>query len=114
MTNLYPPPIDMHKKVGNNMYYLTLELNAPLQPFERHDMEDIITEALEKHSCGYVDGGGTAIGKNGEITSCDIHISLNDNTDENMNTLLRILDDMDIPNGSFLRGEGFEHPVGNK
>ena len=95
------------------MYYLTLELKAQLQPFDRHDLEDIIDEALEPHGCGYVDGGGTLIGANGEIKGCDIGITLNDNTTENIDILLGILNGMDILKGSMLRGEGLERPIGH-
>ena len=96
-----------------NGYLLTLELNARLQPLDRGDFyEDPILEALEACGCGYVDGGGTLMQESGEVALCDIHIVLNGNTKENMDALLRIIDEIAVPKGSFLKAEGLELPVG--
>ena len=59
------------------MFY-TLQLNAKLQPFDRHDLEDIIDEFLSKEDLGETSGGGTLMSKEGEIEYCDIEISLNE------------------------------------
>ena len=50
------------------MFY-TLQLNAKLQPFDRHDLEDLIDEFLSEENLGNTSGGGTLMSKEGEITT---------------------------------------------
>ena len=59
------------------MFY-TLQLNAKLQPFDRHDLEDLIDEFLSEENLGNTSGGGTLMSKEAEIEYCDIEIELND------------------------------------
>ena len=92
--------------------YLTLELNAKMQPMHRHDIEDIIAEALDAAQCGETDGGGSFMNENGEIRFCDIEIKLSENTTENIDVLLKVIGDIKVPKGSFLKGEDIEIPVG--
>ena len=95
------------------LFFLTLELNAKLQPLHRGDLyEDPIAEALEVCGCGAVDGGGTLMEKNGEVALCDVHIGLKENSEELINCLLRVIEEKAVPKGSFLKGEGIEIPVG--
>ena len=102
-----------HNTNQNNMHYVTLQLNARLQPLDRGDIyEDPIIEALQSCDCGVVDGGGTGLKESGEVDFCDIAISLNSNTKENMDCLLRIVDELAVPKGSFIKDENLEIPVG--
>ncbi|WP_455005147.1 hypothetical protein [Capnocytophaga gingivalis] len=39
------------------MFY-TLQLNAKLRPFDRHDLEDLIDEFLSEENLGNTSGGG--------------------------------------------------------
>jgi hypothetical protein len=95
-------------------YFLTLQINARLMPLDRGDIyEDPILDALEASGCGTVDGGGTLLQKaGGEIEYCDVGIVLNGNTKENMDELLRIIDSIEFPKGSFLIGEDLKLPLG--
>jgi hypothetical protein len=96
-----------------NSYLVTLELNARLQPLHRgHFYEDPIGEALEAYGCGVIDGGGTVMQESGEVALCDVEIALNENTKENIDAILHIIDEIAVPKGSFLRAEGLEVPVG--
>lgn len=82
---------------------LTLHLNARLQPMHRHPLEDMLQEFLERENLGNVMGGGTSQEPtHGEITSCDIEISLNDNSKESVDRLIEIIDYAGIPKGSTL------------
>lgn len=104
---------DMSQSEEEQAFYLTLEINARLQPLDRGDIyEDPIEEALIACGCGTTDGGGTMMQENGEIKFCDVEITLNDNTNENMDKLLRIIDKIGLPKGSFLRADNLELPVG--
>ena len=57
------------------MFY-TLNLNAKLRPFDRHDLEDLIDEFLSEEGLGATSGGGSLIAENGEVENCDIEIEL--------------------------------------
>ena len=50
--------------------------------------------------------------ENGEVSFCDIEINLNDNSNENVEKLAQIIDDIGIPKGSFLKAEGLDRAVG--
>ena len=93
------------------MFY-TLQLNAKLQPFDRHDLEDIIDEFLSKEDLGETSGGGALMSKEGEIEYCDIEISLND-TANAVEKLLQKLEDIGIPKGSKLYNENFSQEIGS-
>ena len=94
-------------------YFLTLQLNARLQPMHRGDIyENPIGEALEAIDCGTTTGGGTMMHKNGGIQFCDVEITLNDHKKETLDILLRIIAEIRVPKGSFLRAENLELPVG--
>ena len=111
--NIFKKSSETKKTEENSIYPLTLQINARLQPLDRGDIyEDPITEALEACGCGTTSGAGTMMQKNGEIAFCDVQIDLNDDTKENMDKLLRILEDIRLPKGSFLKSENLEQPVG--
>lgn len=89
----------------------TLKLNAKFQPFNRHDLEDLLDEFLSEENLGQTTGGGTAQEDNGEIAYCDIEIELND-TPNAVQKLLQQLDEIGIPKGSKLYNENFSQEVG--
>lgn len=82
---------------------LTLNLNSRLQPMHRHDLEDALQEILEKEKLGEVMGGGTLQNpQTGEIESCDIEIHLNDDKQDSINRLVKLVNKIGIPKGSTL------------
>lgn len=94
-------------------YHLTLQLNARLQPMDRGEFfEEPIHEALKSRKCGTTDGGGTMLRSTGEIVFSDIEILLKDNSVENVDNLIQIIDTIGVPKGSVLKAEGFEQSVG--
>ncbi|SES18798.1 hypothetical protein SAMN04487944_12280 [Gracilibacillus ureilyticus] len=97
----------------NNQYLFTLQLNARLQPIDRDEyFEDPINQALEDSQCGTTDGGGTMLQETGEIESCDVEIILKDNKKENVDKVLQIINEIGVPKGSLLLGNGFKQSVG--
>ena len=83
------------------MISLTINLNAKLQPMHRHDLEDVLQETLEKLDFkAEAVGGGTSQEPNGEIASCDIELNISDDSDENINQIIRIMESMLAPVGS--------------
>ena len=97
---------------------ITLNLNARLQPMHRGDLEDALDEVLEKLDIGFVDGGGTLMSPSGEVKSCDIELALNDDSEETIAELEKILEALGIPTGSKLLwigadDETIERPVGS-
>ena len=98
-------------------FYITLNLNARLQPMHRGDLEDALDEVLEKLDIGFVDGGGTLMSPSGEVKSCDIELDLNDGSEETIAKLEEIIEDIGVPKGSKLLwigadDETIERPVG--
>jgi len=82
---------------------LTINLNAKLQPKHRHDLEDVLVEILDKNNLvAEVVGGGTLQGTNGEIESCDIELSIADDSDENIQKIIEVMEAMLAPVGSEL------------
>lgn len=95
------------------MHPFTLELNARLRPLDRGDIyEDPLHEILEEHGLGETSGGGTSMGDNGEVAYCDVELSLKDNTPETLAEVIKIIETIGVPKGSFLRGEDYKEPVG--
>ena len=90
----------------------TLQLNAKLQPFDRHDLEDLIDEFLSEENLGNTSGGGTLMSKEGEIEYCDIEIELND-TPNIVERLLQKLEEIGVPKGSKLYNEDCSYEVGS-
>ncbi|MCT4665252.1 MAG: hypothetical protein N4A45_08485 [Flavobacteriales bacterium] len=76
-------------------------MNAKLQPLHRHDLEDALQEALKKLDFeAEVTGGGTLQEPNGEIASCDIEIQLAEDSDENIEAIMGVMEAMLTPIGS--------------
>lgn len=80
---------------------LTLKLNARFQPIHRFELEDALQEILEEKQLGEITGGGTAQNPNGEISYCDIDISLVD--DSHVEWLVELLNQIGIPKGSLIQ-----------
>lgn len=93
--------------------FITLHLNAKLQPVDRGDIyEDSLGDLLEEIQLGYVDGGGTLLSKTGEVENCDVEIVLNRR--EDIDKLTEIVNAMRVPKGSSLQiQEGEDIAVGN-
>jgi len=94
-------------------YFVTLQLNARLQPFDRDDIyEAPLIDALERSGCGFVDGAGVELLESGEVECCDLHLCLNDDSKETIGTLLCIIEELGVPKGSFLKAGDMNLPVG--
>ncbi|MDF9832108.1 tetratricopeptide (TPR) repeat protein [Ereboglobus sp. PH5-5] len=97
----------------------TLELNMRLQPNARTmRLEDGLDLMLRDKGLGYVNGGGSQLSPEGEITSCDIEIKLAEDSPEIIETILSIAKKLDIAKGSKLKyralagGTEVEYPIG--
>ncbi len=85
------------------MSYLTIHLNARLQPRDRHDLEDVLLDTLAKLGIdAEISGGGTLQKANGEIESCDVELMLSEYSDDNINTIIRAMRVTLAPVGSKL------------
>ena len=111
--------LDTKTETGSeeSSFYITLNLNARLQPMHRGDLEDALDELLDKSDIGFVDGGGTLTSPSGEVKSCDIELELDDGSEETIAKLEKIIEDIGVPKGSKLLwtvpcGEKTERPVG--
>ncbi len=62
---------------NNNIW--ELQIKEPLQPIERHVIEDLIQDKLDEEDIGSIIGGGTFQNSDGLVTSCNIEIELYDN-----------------------------------
>lgn len=79
---------------------MILHLNARLQPIHRGEIyEDPINEVLYAYKIGEVTGGGTLQETSGEIESCDVEISVKD---ESKDSFILLLKQVPMPKGSYL------------
>lgn len=97
------------------MAWVTFNINVKLMPMDRGEMfEDKITEIMEQEGIkGSVDGGGTLLEDNGEITSIDVEMNL----EENVEASLKIIEDkleefVGIPKGSLFQYDDKKISVG--
>lgn len=90
----------------------TLTLNARLQPIHRHEIEDILDDALHDLDLGEVCGGGTALSGDGEVEYCELELNLRDASGETLSILENIINHLGIAKGSALRSGDLEIPVG--
>ncbi|GKX64707.1 hypothetical protein [Pragia fontium] len=91
------------KKPAAKKEFITITLNAKLQPMHRGDLEDALTKILEAHNIGEICGGGSLLEKNGEISECDIEIEAKDTSEQAIHHIINFLEDALAPKGSKLR-----------
>ena len=108
---------EIEKRNDQKSKFVTLNINARLQPMHRHDLEDELDDRLAAQKLGFVDGGGTMMMASGEVKDCDIEITLADGKDETIEELMSIIEDIGVPKGSKLlwsadADERSERPVG--
>lgn len=83
--------------------YITVTLNAKLQPLDRGELEDAFTDFCQNKGIkADVVGGGTLTEKNGEVTACDIEIQLDKLTEERISEIKGIFEAMLAPKGSYI------------
>jgi len=98
-------------RLDSMYYHVTLRLNARLQSRHRGTFyEEPIDDAIE--GFGFVYNQSTLEELTKESGHCDVEIYLSENTKENMDKLLNILDEIKIPSGSLLIAENLKMPVG--
>jgi hypothetical protein len=97
-----------------DQHILVARLNAKLQPMHRGEIfEDPLDEELKRSSVGSVSGGGTQMGKSGEIEFCDIEISVNLVGVDVAASVVQALEALGAPKGSKLQlADGQEIPFG--
>jgi len=93
--------------------YMTITLNAKLQPMHRADLEDAFGEICQKHGIeAEIVGGGTLLEENGEVKTCDIEVKLNELTKKNIETVKGLFEAMLAPKGSHITIEGKKESFG--
>ena len=102
----------------NDSAFVTLYINAPLQPVDRFELEDAFTELIENSDIGFIDGGGTYMEESGGISACDINFVLNDISEESLAKLEAMAREVGVPKGSSLqwgddKDEKHKRPVGH-
>ena len=102
------------QKANNNLWHLTLQLNARLMPLDRGVLfEEPLDYMLKKLDIGEVDGGGTFQESSGELKSCDIEIYIHKKADANFNELYDFIMYIGVPKGSFLISKDSKKEIGN-
>lgn len=84
------------------LFIVTLNLNAPLQPMDRGVLEEALDIVLKKLRIGEVTGGGTLLSDSGGIENCDIELVLEGTPPEPVSRVTAIVEDMGVPKGSSL------------
>jgi hypothetical protein len=78
-------------------------LNARLQPQHRAELEDALESVMAERGLSLrIVGGGTELGTDGEVSSCDIEIELDELSDKTINLIVEALTAMLAPKGSRL------------
>lgn len=80
--------------------FITITLNARLQPDHRAELEDALNQVLETLQIGEVCGGGTLLADNGEVSECDIEIAAVDTSPETISQITDFLEVALAPKGS--------------
>ncbi|MBF8262217.1 MAG: hypothetical protein HW376_1746 [candidate division NC10 bacterium] len=82
---------------------ITVQLNDRAQPIDRGDrFEDPLNAFLLKAGLGEITGGGTQLGDNGEVVSCEIEVRLNKRNEDSIRILRTALEKLGAPKGSRL------------
>jgi hypothetical protein len=91
---------------------VTARLNSRLMPIDRGDVyEDPLDAAIKSADLGEVTGGGTELDENGEAAFCDVELKIFDRTPENLNRVVKALEELGAPKGSKLLLEGSTREV---
>ena len=92
---------------------ITVRLNDKCQPEFRGGLfEDPLDAALRAAGIGEVDGGGTQMGPEGEISFCELAVLLSRDDEQCRQFLIRKLNELGAPKGSTLLSESSEIPFG--
>ncbi|QBH98143.1 hypothetical protein EKN56_18180 [Limnobaculum zhutongyuii] len=83
--------------------FITITLNAKLQPMHRADLDDALSIVLDKQNIGDICGGGSLLEDNGEIQECNIEIEAIDSSEQAIEHILSFLKNTLSPKGSRLR-----------
>lgn len=107
------------KKEDPKNIFITVTLNEKVKPIDRGDVyEDPLDDFLKERNVGEVTGGGTLQEKTGEISCCDIQVTLfGDEVDKTVIAeIIDKLEDFGAPKGSklFIDGSNEEIPFGKK
>lgn len=102
------------KKNAKKTHFITITLNARLQPQHRGDLEDALTKILERYSIGHVSGGGSLLTDEGEISECDIEVEAIDVSEQAVGHILGFLANTLAPKGSRLRVGDRTIPFGHQ
>ncbi|KLN97667.1 hypothetical protein [Moellerella wisconsensis] len=82
---------------------VTITLNARLESERRIDLQDAITQVMEKLDKEiYVIGGETLLSEHGEPEKCKIQLAVDDANGENISLILQMISSMISPKGSKL------------
>ena len=102
------------KKITDNFWHLTLQLNARIMPMDRGEFfEEPIDYALKQLGIGETDGGGTLRNETGEVKNCDVEIDLYEKSDAIYKKLHGFLMCLGVPKGSFLISGNDKREIGN-
>ncbi|GKX57548.1 hypothetical protein SOASR030_36600 [Leminorella grimontii] len=101
-------------KKKQEQHYVTVTLNARLQPTHRGDLEDALGKVLEQCGIGHVSGGGSLLTDEGEISECDIEIDATDVSERAIGHILGFLEKALAPKGSRLRVDDRTIPFGHQ
>lgn len=88
--------------------FIIAQLNDKVMPIYRGEFyEDPLNDFLQKEGYGEITGGGTMQAESGEIKFCDIEILIYKDQDINKITseIIRFLEELGVPKGSFLTVE---------
>lgn len=96
----------------NNVYLVTLHLNARLQPMHRQNIEDALEEKLSVDSFATISGGGSLLLESGEVDSCDIELDLVDGKPNTVESVLEVILSIPLPKGSKVISQDFEQEIG--
>lgn len=99
----------------NTPQMLVVSLNARLRPLDRGEIfEDPLDASLQEAGLGEVTGGGTQMAESGEVSSCDVEISVRGDLQAAIEHILDRLGRQGAPKGSKLRvcDTGAETPLG--
>lgn len=89
---------------GKKPSVLIATIPARIMPMTRGDfLEDPLDQMLQKMKLGEVCGAGTALSPTGDgVDHVDIEIALKDLTDANLDVVLKMLNELCTPKGSYL------------